>query len=299
MWPRTQAGEAAERRRRRRREIELVMRRLGRLKPEAGDGGGATVDAAILEVGTGNGYQLPHLRRLGRVVASDIHLNGCGSEECRPFVVCDIARAPFRDGSFDMVFSNHVLQSVTALEEALGEMRRLCRTGGLAVAVVPTSLWVWLSVPYRYWDRVCHVVSRLCGRRGGPRSAQSTATTTEAGEAGETGAEPGAKGAARRPADSNGRVRGWRKLLPEGLGRYPGFWEFHRRCRARAWRGLFEAAGFEVTYEEGLLMYAPSGWPIVPTNRIGALLGASSSRLYVLRRRAERGVVKPCEGGPS
>lgn len=70
--------------------------------------------------------------------------------------VADIRRTPFRDASFDAVYSAYVLDllSQREIQAALTEMRRLLKPGG-RIAVVNMSKpdedrWIWLERLYRF-----------------------------------------------------------------------------------------------------------------------------------------------------
>jgi len=52
----------------------------------------------------------------------------------------DIAAAPFRDQSFDIILCSHVLEVVADDRDALGELYRMLKPGG----------WVWLQVSMDY-----------------------------------------------------------------------------------------------------------------------------------------------------
>lgn len=51
----------------------------------------------------------------------------------------DMLDMPFEDASFDCVIANHVLEHVSDIKRALGEIRRVLRQGGLAVLQTPYS----------------------------------------------------------------------------------------------------------------------------------------------------------------
>ncbi len=52
-------------------------------------------------------------------------------------VRADIRRLPFSDGSFDVVFASHVLEHISEDRQAMCEIRRILRPGGLAIIEVP------------------------------------------------------------------------------------------------------------------------------------------------------------------
>ena len=96
-------------------------------------------DALTLEVGAGTGLNFNYYASEARGVASELSIEmlRIAAGKHRPqnisLVQNDVERLPFRDGTFDAVFSTLVLCSVNSPEEALTEMRRVVRSGGLVV----------------------------------------------------------------------------------------------------------------------------------------------------------------------
>jgi SAM-dependent methyltransferase len=73
----------------------------------------------------------PRLERVaGRYICGD--LDGAAGEH-----IIDITNLPFADGSFDAVVCNHVLEHVPDDRAAMRELRRVVRTGGWAILLVP------------------------------------------------------------------------------------------------------------------------------------------------------------------
>ena len=87
----------------------------------------------ILEVGCGNGWNMSRFAQLGRVAF------GLDYEPERvslalmhgPALLADGLRLPFADGSFDMIYIQHVLHHIGNVERALQEVRRCLRPNGI------------------------------------------------------------------------------------------------------------------------------------------------------------------------
>lgn len=100
----------------------------------------------ILEIGAADGYVASVLSRSANVTAIDI---AEVPDALFPVAVYDGRRLPFADAQFDIVFSSHVLEHIRHLHEFHDEMRRVLRSGGLAIHVVPSASW-------RFWTMLAH-----------------------------------------------------------------------------------------------------------------------------------------------
>ena len=117
-------------------------------------------DATALELGSGDGFQLEHLRqRFARVFAIN--------PARRPpsawgFTFASAESLPFPDGVFDLVFSSNVVEHVQDRARAMAEVVRVVRPRGYVVHAVPTQFWKATSLllnpvgyPLRVWEKWC------------------------------------------------------------------------------------------------------------------------------------------------
>jgi ubiquinone/menaquinone biosynthesis C-methylase UbiE len=117
-------------------------------------------DARLLEVGCGMGTDLLQFARGGaRCVGIDLtprsieitrhrfELYGTDSD----FMISDGERLPFRDESFDVVYSNGVLHHTPDTGGAIREVRRVLRPGGVAKVMLyhRHSLNYWFEIVLR------------------------------------------------------------------------------------------------------------------------------------------------------
>lgn len=79
------------------------------------------------------------------------------------FRVADAHKLPFQDQSFDAVFCLEVLEHVFDPAQVIGEIKRVLRSGGYCIALVPSESWLfkivwwfWTKMKGRIWD-VAHV----------------------------------------------------------------------------------------------------------------------------------------------
>jgi SAM-dependent methyltransferase len=112
--------------------------------------------ARVLEVGSGDGYQLELLRRrFEHVFALDL---GHCPKDVPDFAFASAEHLPFPDQTFDLVTSNCVLEHVHDRQRARQEILRVLRPGGYVAHVVPTRFWKATSVllnPVGYPLMVC------------------------------------------------------------------------------------------------------------------------------------------------
>jgi SAM-dependent methyltransferase len=103
--------------------------------------------ATVLEVGGGAGYQAKQLADRGfTVTAIDVPNSNYRDNQVFPVQPYDGKSFPFKENSFDVVFSSNVLEHVSDLAQLHRESRRVLKPGGYCVHVMPTSTWrLWTS----------------------------------------------------------------------------------------------------------------------------------------------------------
>lgn len=108
----------------------------------------------LLEAGTGAGgiahYFATHPRLRCEVDAVDVHDNRQVTEGYR-FHHVSSTRLPFKDGQFDVVLTNHVIEHVGDEKEQrlhLAELHRVLRRGGVGYLAVP-SRWMLVEPHYQ------------------------------------------------------------------------------------------------------------------------------------------------------
>jgi 2-polyprenyl-6-hydroxyphenyl methylase/3-demethylubiquinone-9 3-methyltransferase len=114
---------------------------------------GEVRDRRVLDVGCGTGWFSREMERAGgRVVALDIGVNllekvaaKCGAAR----VAADACRLAFADESFDVVISSECIEHTVDPLQALAEMCRVLKPGGVLVVTVPNEFWRWAEVVAR------------------------------------------------------------------------------------------------------------------------------------------------------
>lgn len=102
----------------------------------------------VLDLGCGAGYWTSAIARLYpwmQVEGIDYgaeFIAKAGREhrlDCARFLRGDIARLPFRDGSFDCVYADNTLEHAFSVSATLSEVHRVLRPGGVLVAALPSD----------------------------------------------------------------------------------------------------------------------------------------------------------------
>ncbi|MBN1763789.1 MAG: class I SAM-dependent methyltransferase [Sedimentisphaerales bacterium] len=100
--------------------------------------------ARLLEIGGGNGYLAKCLTEMGfDVVSIDPQPRQPGFYPVR---TGDGSKLEFSDDSFDIIFSSNVMEHIENLPDALREMKRVLKSGGLMVHTMPTPFCTMLTI---------------------------------------------------------------------------------------------------------------------------------------------------------
>jgi len=104
--------------------------------------------ARVLELGAGTGQQSRELAARGFAVeAIELAASNYAGDRLFPITDYDGRHIPFPDRSFDIVYSSNVLEHVPDLAQIHKEIRRVLRSDGRAVHVLPTHAW-------RFWTTI-------------------------------------------------------------------------------------------------------------------------------------------------
>jgi len=263
MFPKTARSAAAHRKHKRSIEVSLIVDLItDALRRDTARHNGRV---QVLEFGSGKGYQIPFLKAIGDVVASDLWTSDeIKSMEDIRFVQCSITDTGFDDGRFDVIFSNHVIEHLDNLPAAFVELKRIGRPDCLYAFSVPTNVWLVLTIPEQYRGKLRR---RISGR---PPASTPPPAPRNADRVPERARKQ------RRPGSLMSQ------LLPSGHGIVANFGKCYRSFKVTNWSKLFRDNGFSIVAQQPLLLYGPSEWPIIPTTR--NVRGLCSSVLFLLRK---------------
>lgn len=272
-----ESGENKRRKHKRELEVSLAIETISRFFKN--DPNFRTKKISILEFGSGDGYQIPYLQQIGNVVASDVYTSdGVYNGKGISFVQSSIANAPFASEQFDIAFSNHVIEHIEDIHSALEELKRIGKRDCIYAFSVPTNIWLLLSIPGEYYDRL--------------RSAwRKSLSVLQGSKMSKLSEHDNYKNDYNRSATGVSKKTAWRELLHKiclpGHGVHSGFLECYRSFRIKKWGQLFSDNGFSIIETRPLLLYGSSQFPILPTINLGLLnrLNICSSVLFVLKRR--------------
>ena len=123
----------------------------------------------VLEVGSGTGRQMLAIGKIAsQIVGVDVR-NGMYNEHRQPtanIIEYDGRTLPFESGSFDVVFSSHVLEHFTDETTSHREMLRVLKKDGYGIHVVPTTAARLLTMIMHYPDAVKRLVVKATAAAG-------------------------------------------------------------------------------------------------------------------------------------
>ena len=270
MFPKSINGEKLHRKRKREIEVSLSVDFIKSLQKNRQYKKNPK-DINILEFGCGDGFQVPYLKKIGNVIASDVYRGELKDVNDFEFIECDITNTPFESSFFDIIYSNHVIEHVENLEEAFCELIRIGNDGCIYAFSVPTNIWLLLSLPAQYLSKIKTFLDRLRGKRGTSNDHEISGPITNLNVV-------------------NHKQSLLDKFLsalgPSGHGVTKNYFQCYKNFRINSWQKLFSDSGFMVVETKPLLLYGPSEWPIIPTLR--SKFGLSSSVLFLMIKRPSK-----------
>ena len=101
----------------------------------------------LLEIGGGSGFQAAIISgHVAKCVSIDVRQH---PEVQYPIHLYDGTTIPFKDSSFDIIFSSSVLEHVRDLDGLLAECARVLKPNGIMYHIVPSPIWrIWTSLTY-------------------------------------------------------------------------------------------------------------------------------------------------------
>jgi 2-polyprenyl-3-methyl-5-hydroxy-6-metoxy-1,4-benzoquinol methylase len=233
----------------------------------------------LLEIGAGTGWQSKALSDAGyRVEAVDLPADRDISNHARarewPIRDYDGAHLPFPDASFDVIYSSNVLEHVIELDTLTREMKRVLRPDGIALHLVPNTIWRLLSLATYYPSQALDALRWL--------ARQSHAATDASEDA-----------AAALAAKHNLLGKAMRRLVPHAHGSVGTPLTELSRFSKRAWYHYFEEGRWDILY------YGTNGFLASGDYLLGSLLSLPQreglgritggiAHVYLVRPKARR-----------
>lgn len=228
----------------------------------------------MLEIGSGDGFLAALLAPLGNRLLTTEYAPGKPSHGCDlPRLRCSVTALPFRDASFDFIFSSSVLEHVRDRDGAMAELRRCLRPDGVMVHVMPSPAWKVLQLLFYYPHIALSGIELIGAERQLPAA---TSTTPEA--------TPGASTEAWR--DHGTQVSWWTELkrgvFPQVHGEYNGHVRELLGFRAKEWTATFQRAGFEVRGCLRLPLCSGYGFGLERLRRVGERCGLGAHNAFIV-----------------
>lgn len=229
---------------------------------------------ALLEIGAGTGWQSKALAQAGYdVEAIDLPASSAISNHARTreYAIRDYdgAHIPFGAGRFDIVYSSNVLEHVEDLETLTREMRRVLRPDGVALHLLPNSVWRALSL-LTYYPAQAVDAARWLRRR----SANSSSIAAQQGKS----------------KNKSLFGKAVKRLIPRAHGSQgTALSELSRFSKSR-WDSYFDRSGWDVVEygDNGLLAsgdyFFGRALPMPVRARLGKALGGIA-HVYVVKPR--------------
>jgi len=121
--------------------------------------------AKILEIGAGAGFQSKRFSEDGFVVnAIDVISSNYETHQVYPIQNYDGVNIPFPTKNFDFVFTSSVLEHVYNLPELQQEIKRVLKSEGKAIHVLPSAVWRFWTIFSGYCEGIRELSLFLLGQ---------------------------------------------------------------------------------------------------------------------------------------
>jgi SAM-dependent methyltransferase len=230
----------------------------------------------MLEIGSGDGFNASLLAPLGKsLVMSEPSPGRAKFAGELPRVRCSATALPFRDASFDFIFSSSVLEHIRDRVRAFAEIKRCLRPGGVMVHVMPSTTWKWLQLIFYY----PHVAISGLEMIGAKKELPET-TSTELWHTG-----------GKKPTWWQEFKTG---VLPPVHGEFDGHVREMIGFRAKSWRRELEAAGFDVHNRLRLPLCSGYGFGLERLRWVGEKCGMSAHNAFVVTHAGASAALPEC-----
>ncbi len=134
-------------------------------------------------------------------------------------LVCDATTLPFRDASFDLIFSSSVLEHIRDRAPVFAEMARCLRPGGVMIHIMPSRTWKLCQLLFYYPHLVLGALDILVDKLTVKRAPRALPAPAAAAAATQT---------TNRWSDQRVWGRSFRTIVrwsvPRVHGEFPGHW---------------------------------------------------------------------------
>ena len=226
----------------------------------------------VLEIGGHTGFQAAILAAWGcQVLSLDIDVP-CGGRQYFDVMQYDGLHLPVADAALDAIYSSHMLYYELDTPEFFAELRRVLKPAGLAIHIMPTSVWRVATCLTYYPYAVKRALVYLAQLAEETSQFAVTANPNTA-----------AVGAAAT------RIKWWRRLFAGPLGPAPSAWAEFLSWRRTELKRLFTREAFEIIdvcplriFYTGYGLFSNS-LPFGVRRLLSGVLG-SASAAYITRR---------------
>jgi len=222
--------------------------------------------SAGLELGAGDGFQsrilIHYCDSLICTEYNNKRLNHSLQKELPglSFKVCDAENLPFKDDSFDFIFSSNLLEHIKNKTQCLAELKRVLKKNGIMIHVMPNRLMKFFNFVL-YYPFVLYMLLSKERRKIALKKMKSDET--------------------RDNVKSKKRTL-FKRLFPSVHGEYPDHITEFARFGRENWIRLFEKAGFTVKDTKRLSLSSTYRFGFHSLRKIGIKLGLCTSFAYIV-----------------
>jgi len=227
-----------------------------------------------LEIGAGDGFQSQFIKRyVKHLICTEYYKERLREIKHIDGIEYKIADANylsdhFNEKEYNLIYSSNVLEHLSKIENVLDSMRRILKDDGIMIHIMPNRLWKILHIAMWYLRYPKKIKKKLSRKKTTNKKKRQTLINNP------------------KKVLNNDIIKSkLNKFFPKPHGIEQNNYREFLAFGQRAWKSVFQNAGFEILQIRKLQFHTPYRYGFESGRRLLTQLGICSSYAYYLKKK--------------